>query len=184
MWQAEFSLHFFGTDEFGIPADDGIRFMLKFITIMDYFAETFGKPSFTLSDYMRRLTEEGTIDEFVQAPEIRSVYANEDKARIVTDMEKVLTEEAQKRDWSVTGMDVLGDGFRIDTRQGFILFRYSNTSPKLTMRIEAVDHDTWLEYFTLLFSRYNRLRRPEYTLDMAENAFLREEFGIEDPNSI
>jgi phosphomannomutase len=184
MWQAEYSLHFFGTDEQGVPADDAIRFMLKFITIMDYFARKWDLPRLNLKEYLEHLYAKGTVKAFVQAPEIRTVYDNEDKSRVVSDMEKVMGEVASKRGWVLTGMDDLGDGFRLDTPQGFILFRYSNTSPKLTMRIEALNQELWMDYFKLLFSRYNRLRKPEYTLDMTENAFLKDQFGIVDPNSI
>jgi phosphomannomutase/phosphoglucomutase len=184
MWQAEYSLHFFGTDEQGVPADDAIRFMLKFITIMDYFAGKWNRPRLNLKEYLDHLYAQGMIKAFVQSPEIRTVYDNEDKSRVVSDMEKAMGRKVSERGWVLTSMNDLGDGFRIDTPQGFILFRYSNTSPKLTMRIEAASRELWMDYFKLLFSEYNRLKKPEYTLDMTENAFLKEQFGIADPESI
>jgi len=184
MWQAEYSLHFFGTDEQGVPADDAIRFMLKFITIMDYFARKWNRPRLNLKEYLKHLYAQGMVKSFVQAPEIRSVYDNEDKSRVVSDMEKAMSRVASERGWFLTGMNELGDGFRLNTPQGFILFRYSNTSPKLTMRIEAASRELWIDYFKLLFSEYNRLKKPEYTLDMTENAFLKKQFGIVDPESI
>ncbi len=184
MWQAEYSLHFFGTDEYGVPSDDALRFMLKFITIMDQYAEIWNVPGLTIRNFLQRKKAEGLFDDFLQAPEIRTVYDNSDKARVVAGVEEAFREVAARNNWEIAGMDVLEDGFRLDTPDGFILFRYSNTSPKLTMRIEARDKEEWIQYFELLFRHYNRLRKPEYGLDMNENAFLRDDFGIRDPDRI
>ena len=184
MWQAEYSLHFFGTDEYGVPSDDALRFMLKFISVMDHYEEDWNEPGLTIDRFLARLREQKRIGDFFQAPEIRTVYDNADKARVVSDVERAFQPLARKNNWELAGMDMLGDGFRVDMPDGFILFRYSNTSPKLTMRIEAHDRDAWIGYFNLLFKHYNRVRKQEYTLDLSENAFLVEQFGIEDPDAI
>ncbi|MBI4777169.1 MAG: hypothetical protein HY788_23810 [Deltaproteobacteria bacterium] len=184
MWQAEYSLHFFGTDEHGVPADDALRFMLKFISVMDYYGKVWSEPDLTIKRFLARLLERKLIGNFFQAPEIRTVYDNADKARVVSDVERAFLPLVRENHWELAGMDVLGDGFRVDMPDGFLLFRYSNTSPKLTMRIEAGDKQGWLRYLNLLFKHYNALRKPEYTLDLTENAFLVERFGIQDPDAI
>ncbi len=184
MWQAEYSLHFFGTDDHGVPSDDALRFTLKFISVMDHFEKVWSEPNLTIDRFIGRLEEQGMFGSFFQAPEIRTVYDNEDKARVVADVEKAFQKLSADNDWQLAGMDTLGDGFRVDMPDGFILFRYSNTSPKLTMRIEAGNRERWRHYFELLFSHYNRLRKPEYTLDMNENSFLKDRFGIENPDGI
>jgi len=184
MWQAEYSLHFFGTDERGVPADDALRFMLKFISVMDHYEKTWNEPNLNIKRFLARLHEQKIIGDFFQAPEIRTVYDNADKARVVSEVEHAFLPLVRENNWELAGMEVLGDGFRVDMPDGFLLFRYSNTSPKLTMRIEARDKEGWMDYFNLLFKYYNQLRQQEYTLDLTENAFLVERFGIKDPDAI
>lgn len=193
-FQGEFSLHLFRFKPeindagvyVGTPVDDAIDFACYFIQKMQAIGRERGNPCMQIPEYLDALHAEGVIGDNYKYPEnnieIRSAYDPMLKKNLGLAAHELLKLSAAP-DTTCTWID---DGVSIIGADRKLMLRYSNTSPKITMKCDAL-HDQWLTAAEYLLSIYFALTdyliahrgmpKTFRILSKSENGFLYDIFG-------
>lgn len=180
MGQIEYSLHLFITNNKGIPVDCAIRASLELIKNLDDLAAYYRKSSMNLTEHIEELKKQGIIVKTVKTPEMRSWYTavSPTKHEFVYKVFDYLKEK-YKNNKDMVFTDIK-DGFTINTAKGSVMFRYSNTSPKITSVIETIGdenrsaEDNYCDLLKIVMAAYNKFGGEP--IDYVENKFLKEEW--------
>ncbi len=192
-FQGEFSLHVFRfkpePDDEGIwratPVDDAIDFACYFTQTMQELGKDWGVPCLQIPQYLDRLHKEGIISDSYKHPEnnkeIRTPYDPLLKKNLGRAGYRIFLKVARKDErvtWIDDGVSVVGPGVKL-------MLRYSNTSPKVTMKCDA-QFEKWIEQAERLLGVFygitdyliaNRGLDPRFrTISRSENEFLYEIF--------
>ncbi len=188
-FQGEFSLHLFRykpelNDEgvyVGTPVDDAVDFACYLMTVLQKRGAALGAPCLQIPDYLDMLNQEGVIGDNYKYPEnnieIRSAYdpmLKKNLGRAAFRLFTLIAKPNEETSW-------IDDGVSIITPEKKLMLRYSNTSPKITMKCDA-KRDAWTKAAAHLLSIFyaltdylvgNRGMPERYrTLSKDENGFL------------
>ncbi|NMD34517.1 MAG: hypothetical protein GYA73_01425, partial [Planctomycetes bacterium] len=144
-FQGEFSLHLFRfkpelNDEgryVGTPVDDAIDFACYFVHLLQRRGASLGRPCLQLSEYLDLLREQGIIGDSYTLPEnnieIRTEYDPLLKKNLghgAYELFRRIAAPEEEVSWIDDGVSVIAPGRKL-------MLRYSNTSPKVTMKCDA-----------------------------------------------
>lgn len=180
MPQIEYSLHVFLTNNKGIPVDCAIRASLELIKILDELAIHYKKETLNLTEHIEELKKKGIVLKTLKTPEMRSWYTsiNPTKHEFVYKVFDYLKDQLKDKPEMV--FTDIKDGFTINTPKGSVMFRYSNTSPKVTSVIETLGdekssaQDNYCELLKIIMQAYNKFGGEP--IDYKENPFLKEDW--------
>jgi len=192
-FQGEFSLHLFRfkpelNDEgkyVGLPVDDAIDFAFYFMQTLKERGAKLGKPCLLLGEYLDLLHEQGVISDNYRYKEnnteIRTPYdplLKKNLGHAAYEIFRLRRKEGEVVDWIDDGVSVRSGDYKL-------MLRYSNTSPKVTMKCDA-KREFWLSAAERLLSVYygitdwliaNRNMPSRYRkISESENGFLYEIF--------
>ncbi|MFC1617361.1 hypothetical protein ACFL2K_03985, partial [Candidatus Margulisiibacteriota bacterium] len=162
MTQLEYSLHVFLTNNKGIPSDCAIRANFEIIKMLDKLSEYYGYPKgMTLTNHIEELKKQNVFVRTCETPEARPWYTSlsPDKHEFVYKIFDYLKNKFKgNKDYVFTDIK---DGFTINTPIGAVMFRHSNTSPKLTFKVETISgngksaKDNYCELLKIIMGPYN-----------------------------
>jgi hypothetical protein len=197
-FQGEFSLHLFRykpeiNDEgvyVGTPVDDAIDFACYLIQTLQRIGAKLGRPCLTIAEYLDGLRRRGIIDDtYLHKPnnlEIRTGYDPHLKKNLGHAAYRLFALQARPGE-SVSWID---DGVSAISKNAKLMLRYSNTSPKVTMKCDAKP-SAWIKEAERLLGIYyaitdhlvehRGLDKAYRTISASENELLytifREEAG-------
>jgi len=152
MYQSEFSLHMFLTNDKGIPADDTIEFMFFWVKAFSSLRQKYNDPQMDLAGYWQNLEKTGVISPVYALPEQRTEMVDAAKKRVMIQMADEIAgyfkgdASFERVDWKnftraskpLTLIDVDGV-FYFKTPLGVFYWGWSNTSEKITFGAQAAN---------------------------------------------
>jgi phosphomannomutase len=195
-FQGEFSLHMFRfkpepNDEgvyVGTPVDDAIDFAFYFMQTMQRRGKALGKPCLQLPEYLALLNEQGIIGSSYldkrNTKEIRTEYDPHLKKNLghaAFELMRRIARPGEKVSW-------IDDGVSAISADSKLMIRYSNTSPKVTMKCDAKS-SRWITEAERLLGIYygitdylishRGMDKAFRAIGRGENEFLYEAFEAE-----
>jgi len=192
-FQGEFSLHLFRYKPelnekgkyVGTPVDDAIDFACYLMQTLQRFGKAAGNPCFTIVDYLKQLERQGVIsDTYEYEPnnqEIRTGYDTHLKKNLghaAFRLFELLGREGEAITW-------IDDGVSAISEHSKLMLRFSNTSPKVTMKCDA-NPEAWIDEASRLLQVYyaltdylieHRGMKPAFrTISLSENEILYKTF--------
>jgi phosphomannomutase len=192
-FQGEFSLHLFRfkpeiNDEgvyVGTPVDDAIDFACYFVHAMQRRGAAQGRPCLQIPEYLDMLHREGIIGDTYRYPEnnieIRTAYdplLKKNLGHAAYELFTLIARPGERITWIDDGVSAIAEDAKL-------MLRFSNTSPKVTMKCDA-KREAWIQSAERLLSVYfaitdyltkHRDMPDRYrTISTNENALLYEVF--------
>ncbi len=193
-FQGEFSLHLFRykperNDEgryVGTPVDDAIDFACYFVLMLQKRGKSLSRPCLQLPEYLDMLRAQGIIgDSYTHREnniEIRTDYDPMLKKNLgyaAFEIFRLIAGPDEEVTWIDDGVSAIAPGRKL-------MLRFSNTSPKVTMKCDARP-DLWIEAASRLLGvflgitdyliAHRGLDRKFRTISRGENEFLYEIFA-------
>ncbi len=187
--QGEFSLHLFRfkpeiNDEgryVGTPVDDAIDFACYFVQTMQRRGGALDRPCLQIPAYLDILHEEGIIGDTYRYPEnnieVRTAYdplLKKNLGHAAYELFTKIARPGERVTWIDDGVSAIADDAKL-------MLRFSNTSPKVTMKCDA-KHPVWIQaaerllsiYFAITDYLIKHRHMPERyrTISPSENGFL------------
>ncbi len=178
-YQMEYSLHMFvsGTED-GVPRDCGVEGM------------------YVLTKIFNELKMANLDDFFVNETEYKTMYSTKEIRTGVNDNTKelftrVINDVIKNLFGVLGGKFSIHDDFypgqvRVNFPEGFFMYSCSNTSAKVTPKIEGNSIELRNQLLVLLMTIHNYLKNPEEKMDLKENSFYVNDatYEMNDPDNV
>ena len=165
----------------GTPVDDALDFACYFVRSLQKLGSTLGKPCLQIPEYLDILHAEGVISDNYKYPEnnteIRTPYdtlLKKNLGHAAYELFRIIARDDEDVSWIDDGVSVISAHWKL-------MIRYSNTSPKVTMKCDS-KHELWIQAAERLLSVYfgitdylikhRNMAETFRTISPSENEFL------------